>query len=214
MKDLLVIVLLLLSVNSFCQERSVKIYAQHVPYKAYYKPIAFNESESISKVNGILIGYQKVKEEKMRQFSIRPVYQNSREEENSYQLLGGDIRLDMAKQIGLKNKRADLYFGHSVWLGILNEQIDSRAFNAYGIRKDHLGITWALFSSFEYHLTPKCYVAIAANFFSWSFFYERQYIANPILSESRRIQTDLDLDLWGQRNFQIGFGYHLGSNNP
>lgn len=210
MKDLLVIAFLFISVNSFCQERSIKIYGQFIPYTEYYKPIAFNADNFGSNYNGTSIAYRKVKEGKMRQFSIKPVYKNSREEDNSYDLIGGDIRFDMAKLIELKNKKSSLYFGNSVWLGFLNEQIDSRAFNAYGIRKDHIGISWALFSSFEYQLTPKCYIELATNFFSLSYFYERQYIANPILSESRRVQTDHDFDLWGQRNLQIGFGYNLG----
>ena len=212
MKDLLVILCLFISVNSYCQERSLKIYNQFIPYSEYYKPIVFNAKNSTANYNGTSIAYRKVNGEKMRQFSVKPFYKNSREEDQSYELIGGDLRFDMAKHIELKNKKSSLFFGNSVWLGFLNEQIDSRVFNAYGIRKDHLGISWALFSSFEYQLTPKCYVELATNFFSWSFFYERQYIANPILSESRRVQTDFDFDLWGQRNLQIGFGYNLGVN--
>lgn len=178
----------------------------------YYSPRPLLAERAPLKYNGSSIAFRSVKDKKLRQISIKPVYLMRDQGQARYEYIGGDLKFDFAKEVENYNEKFNIFWGGSSWLGFLQEDIAYSSITSFPVERTHGAISFALFANVEYHFTKKLYVELAANFFSAAFGWTHQYTDNPNLLERQRTQSGFDIDLFGQRNVQVGLGYVFGSN--
>lgn len=209
MRTLLIFLLCFSFTSLKSQERSIKVYNQFLAY-TYYSPRPLLAERQALKYNGTSIAFRSVHEKRLRQISLKPVYLKVDQGPARYTYKGGDVKLDVAKEFENYHEKFDIFWGGSTWLGFLQEQIDYSTITSFPVERSQIRISFSLFASVEYHFTRSLYVEFAANFFSGAIGWTYQYTDNPNVLERQRTQSGFDMDLFSQRNFQIGLGYLFG----
>ena len=206
MKQQLMILLLCCAFNLSSQEKSLKIYNQFIIYSIYTPSINFTERVPL-KYNGPSIAYRTVNDKRLKQISFRPVFDMQNQGQSKYVNFGADLKFDLAKELENYNEKLNIFWGGSTWLGFLQEDSEYSLINSFPVLRRQSALSCALFANVEYHFSKNLYVELAANFFSFTFNWMYQEKENPILLERQRIQSFFDLEMFGQRNLQLGIGY-------